>query len=552
MITASGTVERVDVDLHGSHLAVDAAVNATVLTLESATRFDPAGGQLMLPQVDDPVTGLAQDMTAAYVSADPVAGTVTLVDPLPQALEAGFPVWAMLGDDIAQTRWATVDLDDPDAEPVFAKVRSTKGGFLPAGEYPTPLSVDLSLEKGIWYANDPRDVPVSFDAQVRVSDEDGGVAGGVDTLGNVTAADLSYQGAFRGSAATMLIDDQTLLEKLAGPTLGIMWRATRDADVTGIATEYGVIQAAFYLAVDRSVRVSLKANLTGSATGTKALLRVRHTFSATAPPAEATAAAPLSFAEDEGKDIGTGVNTVHSEETLDLAAGYYNFRVSLLSATSGQTVSFNRGVLEFHDAGPSLGGDNVYAKPSTSVGTLGGGGADSGTSVTPTKQTYTISYPATDTNWWEGDNTYRVSDNQYVGYLAGEGNRKSAMWFDSAKIAADLSGATVLSARLKMTVWEGGNDKTVLVGSHSDATVRTSYTAITGKNMPTNGRASKSSVNEGTTIWVTLGFDLQGWVTGATRGLLVGPGASNAGTYKFSYRGDAHANRPVLELTFER
>lgn len=170
----------------------------------------------------------------------------------------------------------------------------------------------------------------------------------------------------------------------------------------------------------------------------------------------------------------------------------------------------------------------------------------------------TKTYPCLDANWWEGDNlgTARVSDNQYVGYASSqpdEGNRRSAMWFDTAAIQADLAGRTVTKVRVKMTVWEGGNDKTVILGSHGDPQVRASWNNIVGKS---TNLTRKRSVNEGTTLWVDISaWAIQGWKTGAICGLVVGPGQtaggvlSNDGAYHYSYRGPENDKRAVLEIT---
>lgn len=140
MVTSTGSVVDVDTIYHGSHLTVAAASGTSVLTLETSSSFSPTGGMLDL-----------DGTPTAYSSADAQAGAVTLAAALSATLEVGYPVWNMAGDKKAETVWASVDLDDPDAGSVSAIVPTNMTGYLSEEkDYTTPVAVELRLEAGTW------------------------------------------------------------------------------------------------------------------------------------------------------------------------------------------------------------------------------------------------------------------------------------------------------------------------------------------------------------------------------------------------------------------
>ena len=110
----------------GSVLVADAAAGATVLAVNDAVDFDPAGGVLSL-----------NGAKLTFATADPDADTITLAAPLATAAAINDPVnlWDTDNDAVAAEIVASVELINvgSDDDPIEARLAQGLGGYLPLG-----------------------------------------------------------------------------------------------------------------------------------------------------------------------------------------------------------------------------------------------------------------------------------------------------------------------------------------------------------------------------------------------------------------------------------
>lgn len=119
-----------------------------------------------------------------------------------------------------------------------------------------------------------------------------------------------------------------------------------------------------------------------------------------------------------------------------------------------------------------------------------------------------------------------------------DGNRRGAVWWDTAAAAAAMAGHayTIVEARVTMTAHAKAIPNLLHIGTHTDATVRATWGDITGK-APAALEAGTFRV--GTTKWV----DITSIVTpaaiasGAVKGLLFGPAPTESMDYAVTIGG---------------
>lgn len=541
-MSTTGWVTRYEVVEVGSVLAADAAAGAVVLVLESATAFYDDGGNLTLN--DDPYVYTASDDT-----------TVTLSDPLPADYEEGLPVKALIGDsDQLLEHWATVDLDDPDAEAVDALIPTPMLGRLSEGEVDPPVPVEVVVSGGQRMIARRLDGQVAMDAPLLVTDDDGNLAGGVNPYGDVPAHDLSYSGTFYASADTMLVDDVPLSEVLDTPRL-IAW-GERAPNVAGIVdSEYGVISVDFYLPEDRSVAIAvvMAAMTDPGSSRFDAVLHYDYNADVPPPPADNADTQMRRWRRQTitGPGFPTDFDLAHQ---VELAAGYYTFRLTLVASASGTLVTTSGSFrMEFKDNGPPRTLENGAYAPAN-PGALGPGGTNTGSTAPAQKKTYSKTYTATDTKWWTGGGAFGGDkDNQYFGNTSGtgEGNRKSVIWFNKSAIANDLSGATITKVELYLYLHNGGTGNTVAIGSHTDTSPGSNnFGDVDGVNKE---RQTSGNWNEGQGRWVTINFANGDWATGSgVAGFIIGPQSNQTDKYAAGYKGVGVPNQPKLRITYQR
>lgn len=178
-------------------------------------------------------------------------------------------------------------------------------------------------------------------------------------------------------------------------------------------------------------------------------------------------------------------------------------------------------------------------------------------SAPPAGSTYVRQYAAT----WSG--TYGQSGgnepNTFYGTEAHQGqydggNRKSLIGgFTTSTVgssmAADLSGATAVGARIRLTFfhWWSNGGGTAVIGTHPHAAKPGSFSATTN-------RTQSGGWPRGGTRWVDLGAGICGeFIAGSTLGIALGPGPSSSTTYYGkAYGAGTGVYVPLLELTFTK
>lgn len=541
--TLTGQVIRYEVEEIGSNLAAAAAAGDTTLILDTVVMFSPDGGALL-------IDGTEYD----YATTDEDT-IITLVDPLDVAYDADLPVRVMLGDGSTLTEhWATVLPDDPDAEAIAARIPTSMLGRISEGEVDPPVPVELAVAGDQYEVARRLDGVTQLDAALLVTDDDGNLAGGVNPYGDVPAHDLSYSGTFYASADTMLVDDVPLSEVLDAPRL-IAW-GERAPNVAGIVdSEYGVLSLDFYMPEDRLVTIAVVMAAITSPGSSRFDAVLHYDYNADTPPPPADNADTILRRWRRQTITGAGFPTDFDlAHQVELGAGYYTLRLTLVAAASGILVSTDGSFrMEIKDDGPPLTLENGAYAP-TNPGALGPGGTNTGSTAPAQKKTYSKTYTATDTKWWTGGGTFGGDkDNQYFGNTSGtgEGNRKSVIWFPKSAIANDMGGATITKVELYLYLHNGGTGNHVAIGSHTDTSPGSnSFNDVAGVNKQ---RQVEDNWNEGSGRWVTINFANSDWATGSgVAGFVIGPSSNQTDAWAAGYKGVGVPNQPKLRITYQR
>lgn len=381
--------------------------------------------------------------------------------------------------------------------------------------------------------------------------------------GDATFRDLNYTGTFSMSGASALVDgvplDDVTAEKSGG---ALAWGRRYAVDVKDIRnSEYALMHVRVRITENRAAEVRMAGTVDAIDPNIQFKLRVRYNYSEFDWPVDPDANS--TFLSDSAAFTSPGSSGFdsaldYSTFIPELPAGYYIFRVAL-RGNSGSDQGVNAlGDWTFllRDAGTPVGGVNGYYAPSN-PGSLGPLGSDNETAGagggTPPSATYVDTFDATDTQWWEGDNTPRGSgDTQFVGESSGapkEGNRKAAIWFYKNGITDALQGATVQKVELYLYCHNGGTDNSVAIGSHTDRVAGSSWSALGGKK---TDRQRSPAFDKGSGGWVEVTFDKDSWADpDGIAGLILGDGPTT-NEYAFGFRGATHSKRPRLRITYTK
>lgn len=174
---------------------------------------------------------------------------------------------------------------------------------------------------------------------------------------------------------------------------------------------------------------------------------------------------------------------------------------------------------------------------------------------TPTqKSTYTKKWYATWSRSYEGDNSTRFDDSPYMyqGSFSGSpGNQKSLAGFDYKNIQSTLSGAEIVSCYITVrnnhARWNKG--LYAQVGTHNYTSKPSTWN---GSNV-IERRYGKKWVAEGGTLTINAGITLaKELLSGASRGISIGPEATDdSDNYGFFY-GASHSSRPSITITYRK
>jgi hypothetical protein len=162
--------------------------------------------------------------------------------------------------------------------------------------------------------------------------------------------------------------------------------------------------------------------------------------------------------------------------------------------------------------------------------------------------------------WNDGGNAvYATNGDLKQGYIAGTGaggplgNGVSWIGFPFSTIQSNLSGATVtkLEIYLYFNHWYNNNGGTAIFGTHSStATSAPSYNGALDNTY--RGELSGWSRNAGK--WVNLSGIItpSEFKTGASTGIVLGPGPSNNAVYYGKANGFSQSNAPKLRITYTK
>jgi hypothetical protein len=175
---------------------------------------------------------------------------------------------------------------------------------------------------------------------------------------------------------------------------------------------------------------------------------------------------------------------------------------------------------------------------------------------TPTqKSTYTKKWYATWSRSYEGDNSTRFDDSPYMyqgSYdSSSPGNQKSLAGFDWQNIAATLKGADILECYITIknnhARWNKG--LYAQVGTHDYVSKPSTWSSGTVSER----RYGKKWVTEGGTLTINTGVSLgKEFLNGSTRGIAIGPEATNDhDNYGFFY-GATHSARPYITIKYRK
>lgn len=158
-----GILQQVTTDPLGSALTNDAALAATVLTLDEIFEFDETGGEVLIAGT-----------TYTYLSSDPDASTITLATGLLSAQVAGTPVDLFSPEGSVAVKWiAWVDVEDSD-QPIEATIRTTDiADFSPPGDARAGTTVALERDafEGYVVTSKVSELPDEDPAGVTAPDE---------------------------------------------------------------------------------------------------------------------------------------------------------------------------------------------------------------------------------------------------------------------------------------------------------------------------------------------------------------------------------------------
>ena len=540
----TGRVLAVSTKPVGSLLTADHLTGATAITVESVAEFDDDGGWLSL-------NGTAYQ----YTGYDDATGTITLVEPL--AADALTDDSVYLYDAttnlIVTVTTAIIAIGGDEENALEGEVEHALIPFLPDGirevegetveirwDSPTSFRVVNVIGK-----------PPEIDANrvdLHIVNEEGEVAAWISPEGDGTFRDLTVSGTIYLTPGNVDYGGETLAARLDRLPQGRLAYAMRDFGTSGSISASATYTTLYSLdceiegTADRSITFHRYGKFRPGAAGISYDVKVHYTYNATEAPAAPTTTDTvlMDFMHPtEGatiRDEATG-----DSYTTNLAPGFYRFLLVFRRWSTTNTTITPIGIHTFavEDAGVAQAN--------------GGSWSDSGGTQAPVATEYVKTWDATDSHWYNGSGDLKgTGDANYFGNSSstGDGNRKTAIWFSKSNIVSTLAGATVTKVELYLYLFDGGNDNTVAIGSHTDTSPGGNYGSLSGANRQ---RQTSGNWNEGTGRWVTINFDNQEWATsGQIAGFVIGPSSNSTDAYAGGIRGSGHSLHPKLRITYTK
>lgn len=163
----------------------------------------------------------------------------------------------------------------------------------------------------------------------------------------------------------------------------------------------------------------------------------------------------------------------------------------------------------------------------------------------PPSGTITRTYTATWSQVYKGtgkQNGFASGLNQGQ-YTSTNGNQKSLIGFPSSTIQSDHAGRTVTRVRVFLYYkhWFNNSGGTAIIGHHGHSSAPSTFSATTDQV-----RSSSWPKPGGRTVTYNVG--IQSWVTGAKKGIAIGPGPSISHLYYGTAHKHNQSRPPRLEI----
>lgn len=362
----------------------------------------------------------------------------------------------------------------------------------------------------------------------------------IDSDGNVSGQTIT-------AATDVIIAGESFTDDLYSPLpKGIVARGFSDDNLTVAAGAIsGYIELAFTAEAGRIYQVGITGqhDVSVSATGARQLWDVRD-GGADVPTTASPAIASTWLLENGTANFNSGGVLIATQE---FTSGLHR----LLWTLTGGSVAGNysiRGVDDRSYIWVEDKGDATLV-PNTAVPN-DGGGVDSGV-VTNYTTTYNGSWYQT----YKGDGTQKTDTTANQGqYSSSDGNQRSLIGFDYAKIQNDLNGATITACSVTLYAehWYLNAGGTAVIGTHDYTAKPSTWTdsRVNQNRVQSSGwpKPGKRTVSLGTTI----GTEFK---TGVSKGIALGPGPTTSTTYYGKFSGTTAStvgNRPTLTITYTK
>ena len=210
------------------------------------------------------------------------------------------------------------------------------------------------------------------------------------------------------------------------------------------------------------------------------------------------------------------------------------------TATVYSTSTLNYLIMWWEDIGPFLPDTGYYND---------GGGSPSG----DPEASYTTTWNATWSGSYLGDGSHRSTSYLYQGYYSGyppNGNQKSMIGFNYSAIQSALSGATISSCQIYLYFahWYYNSGGTAVLGTHNSS----ASSAPSSWSGSSNRKQSSGWPKPGGR-WVELGTTIGNELkSGASKGIVIGPGPSTSATYYGYAHGVGLSYPPKLKIAYTK
>lgn len=354
----------------------------------------------------------------------------------------------------------------------------------------------------------------------------------------VLVGSINEDGVISGSALTLANNDfsiagvqlSTLLAEAKSPYIAY-GRSTSISRTT--SGEVGIFEVAF--TAPETKQYVLEAQFGGYVEGSAGLVAVLiRDGGSSAPTISSTQVASC------GQD-STGSYQGHNfwaRSVVTLTAGLHRLLLT------GKV--YVGGVL--HITGESIMTVSQFSEelPNLAVDNTGGG------TPPPSVQTYRTQWAATWTRSYGADNAYNsfYGNEAHQGYYDGsEGNQKSLIGFDYAAIMSALSGATILGCYVTLYAfhWYNNSGGTAVIGTHDNSSAPSTFTGATSNRIQSTGwpKPGLRSVD----LTTAIGNEFK---SGATRGIVLGPGVTTGTVFYGKFDGAGMGFPPVITIDYQK